>query len=428
MLYWYCSMYAKYCFRCGREFFQTDTFCVRCGHERRVIESCISNKSETLEEILKHYFNKGIHYRKIVVYLKNYHNIGMSLSTLKRHLRSMGLKRNQWVPIDASIRRIIESEISNTDGIKGYRSIWHKLRAIHDIRVRRDKVMKVVREIDPEGCSNRRTQRLRRRIYGCPGPNAVWHADGYDKLKPFGFPIHGCVDGFSRKIIWLQVCRTNNNPVVPAHYFLTALKEFKVCPNVLRTDCGTENGIMASIQSLIHNDVNSHKYGTSQSNQRIENLWSHFKRTYTTWIINYFKEMMETDVLRLGDQFQMECLWFTYSELLQSELNKMRIEWNSHLIRKSRQASVCGIPDDMFFIPEIFGYKKFGRGVSDDTIDWILQQRNIHSEASDILDGCDDQFEEYFKYVIRTLGYSIPPRDWLEAREIYDRIMSVAFS
>ncbi len=27
------------------------------------------------------------------------------------------------------------------------------------------------------------------------GPNHVWHIDGYDKLKPFGFPIHGCVDG-----------------------------------------------------------------------------------------------------------------------------------------------------------------------------------------------------------------------------------------
>ena len=29
------------------------------------------------------------------------------------------------------------------------------------------------------------------------GPNWVWHLnlDGYDKLKPYGFPIHGCIDG-----------------------------------------------------------------------------------------------------------------------------------------------------------------------------------------------------------------------------------------
>ena len=28
------------------------------------------------------------------------------------------------------------------------------------------------------------------------GPNHVWHLDGYDKLKPFGFPIHACIDGY----------------------------------------------------------------------------------------------------------------------------------------------------------------------------------------------------------------------------------------
>ena len=27
------------------------------------------------------------------------------------------------------------------------------------------------------------------------GPNWCWHIDGYDKLKPFGFPIHACIDG-----------------------------------------------------------------------------------------------------------------------------------------------------------------------------------------------------------------------------------------
>ena len=26
------------------------------------------------------------------------------------------------------------------------------------------------------------------------GPD-LWHVDSYDKLKPYGFTIHGCVDG-----------------------------------------------------------------------------------------------------------------------------------------------------------------------------------------------------------------------------------------
>ena len=28
------------------------------------------------------------------------------------------------------------------------------------------------------------------------GPNHVWHTDGFDKLKPYGFAIHGCIDGY----------------------------------------------------------------------------------------------------------------------------------------------------------------------------------------------------------------------------------------
>ena len=28
------------------------------------------------------------------------------------------------------------------------------------------------------------------------GPSSVWHCDGMDKLKPYGFAIHGCIDGY----------------------------------------------------------------------------------------------------------------------------------------------------------------------------------------------------------------------------------------
>eukprot|EP00731_Ephydatia_muelleri_P025383 Em0017g466a len=55
------------------------------------------------------------------------------------------------------------------------------------------------------------------------GPNWCWHIDGYDKLKPFGFPIHACIDGFSRKIIWLELTATNNDPNVVVKFYLDAV-------------------------------------------------------------------------------------------------------------------------------------------------------------------------------------------------------------
>jgi hypothetical protein len=51
----------------------------------------------------------------------------------------------------------------------------------------------LLKELDPEGCELRQAQRLRRRAYVNQGPNFCWHIDGYDKLKPFGFPIQVCI-------------------------------------------------------------------------------------------------------------------------------------------------------------------------------------------------------------------------------------------
>ena len=123
-----------------------------------------------------------------------------------------------------------------------------------------------------------------RRYYHSNGPNDTWHVDGYDKLKPYGFPIHGCIDGFSRKIIWLKVCRTNNDPKIPASFFIQSVQHFKFCPSKVQTDCGTENGILAALQCALVGSADAHRYGNSPSNQRIENWWSHNKRLYMAWV------------------------------------------------------------------------------------------------------------------------------------------------
>eukprot|EP00731_Ephydatia_muelleri_P018957 Em0011g997a len=88
----------------------------------------------------------------------------------------------------------------------------------------RSTVMMLLAVMDPEGTRQRKMhRRLQRRTYENMGPNWCWHMDGYDKLKPYGFPIHACIDGFSRKIIWLELSTTNNDPGVVAQYYLTAV-------------------------------------------------------------------------------------------------------------------------------------------------------------------------------------------------------------
>ena len=76
--------------------------------------------------------------------------------------------------------------------------------------------MKFLRIIDPEGVECRKRRRLKRRRYITPGPNFLWHVDGWDKLAHFGIFFHGAVDGFSRRILWLEANSTNKNPGVLA--------------------------------------------------------------------------------------------------------------------------------------------------------------------------------------------------------------------
>ena len=121
----------------------------------------------------------------------------------------------------------------------------------------------------------------------------MWHADGYDKLKPFSIAINGCIDGFSRKVMWLRSGSINNNPGSIAHY-MQCVSEFGQLPACLCTDCGTENGTMTAIQCALRSQHTddfagslSHMYGTSTANQRIKSWWSFFrKQRYRTFKVN----------------------------------------------------------------------------------------------------------------------------------------------
>ena len=107
-----------------------------------------------------------------------------------------------------------------------------------------------MRELGPAGVQQGKAHRLKRKTYQNPGPNHSWHCNGYDKLKPYGFLIHGCIDSSIRNIIWLYVTRANNFPSNVAVYYLKAAEEFKGCPIDLVADLGTENGLMAGIHAF----------------------------------------------------------------------------------------------------------------------------------------------------------------------------------
>lgn len=165
----------------------------------------------------------------------------MSLRTLKKKLNRLSLyKRKNYSPLDI-VRTAIIDELNGSGQHYGYRTMCQTLRQKHNLTVRRQDVMLMMADLDPLGIEQRSRRRFVRRVYHSLGPNHVWHIDGYDKLKPYGMAISGCIDGYSRKVMWLDCGASNNNPDIIASYYLQCATQFGVIPKLLRTDCGTEN-------------------------------------------------------------------------------------------------------------------------------------------------------------------------------------------
>ena len=207
----------------------------------------------------------------------------------------MGLKRRRdpsstnTIDLQLAYDRILHI-VNGPGSCGGYRTIWHTLQ-MEGIRVPRTYVQCCLKDIDPEGSERRRSHRLQRRVYRNPGPDFAWHIDGYDKLKPWGFPIHGAIDGYSRKILWLKLTRSNNSPDKIARFFLQTINRLGGCPVELITDLGTENGFAAAIQCFFRDNNDAHRYVPSPRNQRIESWWSQFSKQRSNWWRVFFRDL-----------------------------------------------------------------------------------------------------------------------------------------
>ena len=240
-----------HCAQCGINIAVKDQYCFAC-RARKLVNYDLRDENDYVEN----YFKRGFRYESILVQLDIHHEIKMSLRTLKRCLKVLGLNKSHAT-----------ASVEVPSMLRGYRSMLDKLRTNYNIIAPRDSVMEILREADPLRSNERESRHLEGRCYRSNGPNETWHIDGYDKLKPYGFPIHGCIDGFSRKIIWLKVCRTNNDPKIPASFYIQTVQHFKYCPSKVQTDCGTENGILAALQCALVGSTDAHRYGSSPLNQ-----------------------------------------------------------------------------------------------------------------------------------------------------------------
>ena len=267
--------------------------------------------------LIESYFNLGFGYEEILGFLVLCHGIRLSLRHLKRILKGLNLKRRCNRYDMEEVIFAIEYDLSRSGNCVGYQQMHQRLRNDYGIIVDRETVRLALKQLDPKSVNARLCKRLRSRQYVNQGPNYLWHLDGNDKLKPFGFCIHAAIDGYSRRILLLEVSNTNNNPKVVGQYYLSCVKELGGVPRCIWCHCGTENIYIAGVQRFFRDGgqdsffgERSFMYGRSVSNQRIEAWWSYLRKTSTGWWMNFLEDMWDTGLYIDEDPVHIECLKF----------------------------------------------------------------------------------------------------------------------
>ena len=180
---------------------------------------------------------------------------------------------------------------------------------------------------------------------------------GHDQLKPLGFSVHDCLDGFSRKLIWLRAGWSNRNPDVIAHYYSDAISELGGAPNIMKGDDGTEHALIESIHIYLRSIneeeeiENAFSNTISPQNQRIEAYWSVLQRDRLVWRKVFLQDLSDNDMLDTSDPVILDCVRFSFIDLLRHDLNRIKEDWDSHIASKSRNWGPSRKPTCMYNLP-----------------------------------------------------------------------------
>jgi hypothetical protein len=296
-----------------------------------------------------------------------------------------GMKRRHRIPEEReeTLNRAIEflhQDLQQSTAILGFGKglLYQYVRQQAQLAVSQRRLYDYYRSVFPEEVAGRRDGNFKQRgDFKVPGPNFLWSLDGYEKLKRFGFQIYGCIDAYSRCIIWFFIGRSATTSISTLKQYLQAVQRLQMRPFFTRSDHGVETPLWAAAQAALakagpkklkYTDENGishyyeqgdrldscHLYGPSTRNVKIESWWRQLRGGATDRWITFFNELAGYAIFRdnnLADQIAMYAI---YGPIIRDELGRFVRLWNGHLIRNqpNRPNVRSGVPMDLYHTTE----------------------------------------------------------------------------
>lgn len=255
----------------------------------------------------------------------------ISRSTLWRRLTELGCPISSYTSInDTELDGVVELLVGDFPNY-GIVMMWGQLKSLN-IFVSRDRVRESLMRVSPQFMQHRRSHTISRRVYSVPSSNFLWHIDGLHCLIRWKIVIHGGIDGFSRRIVYLHAS-CNNRAQTVYSLFHDAVME---CgwPSRVRSDKGGENvDVARSMVTVRGTGRKSHITGSSVHNQRIERLWRDTFRCVGQVYYALFYEMEDCELLNPDIDEDLFALHYVFLPRINIQLSKFADAWNRHPLR-----------------------------------------------------------------------------------------------
>ncbi len=161
--------------------------------------------------------------------------------------------------------------------------------------------------------------------------------DSNHELIAYRFVIHGCIDGYSRMVLYTE-CKTDNKAITVLNLFQSAVEKFDL---PLRR--GVENFEVTRFM-LANQGVGRGNFIAGQSihNQRIERLWAEVNRVVSHHYSQLFAWMEDRGILDQNNKVNHFAFQFIYLPKINRSLREFVSQWNYHDLRTcGRQSPVA---------------------------------------------------------------------------------------